>query len=58
MLYARFTLIGSWKGGNNFGVGIALNKNVPGYRKQTTFFLMPYKGVGTHLYVGTNTQIT
>ena len=41
MFYARFTLIGSWEGKKNFGVGIFLNKNLlrKGYRKQTTFFL-------------------
>ena len=34
-----FTLIGSWEGGKNFGVGIFLNKYSLGlgYRKQTTF---------------------
>ena len=39
-----FTLIGCWKGGKNFTVGILLNKNLLGlgYRKETTFF-RPYE---------------
>ena len=41
MFYACFTLIGSWEGGENFKVGIFLNKNLlgQGYTKKKTFFI-------------------